>query len=125
VLTIVVLIIFVLTLVTFKLGMSAGLSVSLFPMVIMTMVIERMSLVWEEFGAKQALQQGAGSLAVAALCYLVMSHGLIRHLMVTFPELLLIVLAASLLLGRYNGYKLTEYYRFRALRDVAAPGKAG
>jgi hypothetical protein len=32
-----------------------------------------------------------------------------------FPELLLVVLAATLLLGRYSGYRLTELRRFRAL----------
>jgi hypothetical protein len=31
-----------------------------------------------------------------------------------FPELLLIVLAVTLLLGRYTGYRLTELWRFRA-----------
>ncbi len=118
VLTVVVLIIFGITLVTFRMGMNAGLSVSLFPMVILTMVIERMSLTWEEFGARQALRQGAGSLLVAAIAYMVMSHDLVEHLIVTFPELLLVILALALLLGRYNGYKLTEYYRFRSLNGA-------
>jgi len=118
ILTIVVIIMFGITLLTFKMGVTAGLSVSLFPMVIMTMVIERMSLTWEEFGPRQAMTQGIGSLFVAAICYLVMNHDLVKHLIVTFPELLLIVLAAALLLGRYNGYKLTEYYRFRSLKDL-------
>lgn len=119
ILTIVVIIMFVITLVTFKMDIPAGLSISLFPMVIMTMVIERMSLTTEEFGLRAALKQGIGSLFVAAICYLVMIQPLIKHLIVTFPELLLVVLAAALLLGRYNGYKLTEYYRFRALKRAA------
>lgn len=118
VLTIVVIIMFGVTLATFKLDVPAGLSVSLFPIVIMTMVIERMSLTAEEFGLRAALRQGMGSLFVAAVCYLVMNQPLIKHLIVTFPELLLVVLAAALLLGRYNGYKLTEYYRFRALKNA-------
>lgn len=122
ILTIVVIIIFMVTLITFKMGIAVGLSVSLFPMVIMTMVIERMSLTWEEFGARTALKQGAGSLFVAAICYLVMNHDQIEHLIVTFPELLLVVLSISLMLGRYNGYKLTEYYRFRSLKKVMGDG---
>ncbi|MGF1525662.1 MAG: 7TM domain-containing protein [Candidatus Competibacterales bacterium] len=36
-----------------------------------------------------------------------------RHIFA--PELLLVILALSLLLGCYNGYKLSEYFRFRAL----------
>jgi hypothetical protein len=97
-----------------KLGFDRGLSVALFPMVILAMTIERMSLVWEELGASEALIQGFGSLAVAALSYLCMSSRYLEHMIFVFPELLLLVLAATLLLGRYTGYRLTELWRFRA-----------
>ena len=33
-----------------------------------------------------------------------------------FPELLLLVIAAALLAGRYTGYRLLELRRFKALR---------
>lgn len=97
-----------------KLGFDRGLSVALFPMVIMAMTIERMSLVWEELGPTEALIQGFGSLAVAALGYLCMSSRYLEHLIFVFPELLLVVLAMTLLLGRYTGYRLTELWRFRS-----------
>ena len=83
-------------------------------MVILAMTIERMSLVWEELGATEALMQGLGSLVVAALSYLCMSSRYLEHLIFVFPELLLVVLAITLLLGRYTGYRLTELWRFRA-----------
>ncbi len=117
VLTIVVLAIFVISLICFKLGITSGLSISLFPIVILTMVIERMTLKWEEHGPKEALSAATNSLIVAVIAYWFMNNGLIVHLIVTFPELLLVILAISLVLGRYNGYKLTEYRRFRVLRD--------
>jgi len=102
------------SLVSYKLGLERGVSVALFPMVILAMTIERMSLVWEELGPVEALQQGVGSLLVAVLGYLIMSSKLLGHLAFVFPELLLVVLAATLLLGRYTGYRLTELWRFRA-----------
>jgi hypothetical protein len=50
-----------------------------------------------------------------------MSDKLFSHLVFVFPELLLIVLAANLLLGRYTGYRLTELWRFRtALKQDGA-----
>ncbi len=97
-----------------KLGFDRGLSVALFPMVILAMTIERMSLVWEELGPTEALIQGFGSLAVAALGYMCMSSRYLEHLIFVFPELLLLVLAMTLLLGRYTGYRLTELWRFRS-----------
>jgi hypothetical protein len=98
-----------------KLGLERGLSIALFPMVILTMTIERMSIVWEERGAREALQQGFGSLLVASLAYLIMNTLVLQHLVFIFPELLLLVLAGSLLLGRYSGYRLSELRRFRVL----------
>lgn len=98
-----------------KLGVELGLSVALFPMVILAMTIERMSLVWEESGASEALKQGGGSLLVASLGYLVMSSETLNYQIFVFPELLLVMLAACLLAGRYTGYRLLEYWRFRAL----------
>jgi 7 transmembrane helices usually fused to an inactive transglutaminase/Inactive transglutaminase fused to 7 transmembrane helices len=93
-----------------------GVSVALFPVVIVTMFIERMSLVWEERGAKSALIACIGSLLVSCLVYLVMINPIVKHALFTFPELLLVIFGCCLMLGRYNGYKLTEYYRFRELR---------
>jgi cellulose synthase/poly-beta-1,6-N-acetylglucosamine synthase-like glycosyltransferase len=98
-------------------GIERGLSVALFPMVIMTMTIERMSIVWEERGRNEALRQGLGSLFVAAVAYLVMTIKLVEHLVFVFPELLLVLLAFTLLLGRYTGYRLTELWRFRTLAE--------
>jgi len=41
----------------------------------------------------------------------------IQYLMFYFPELLLVVLACMILLGRYTGYRLMELRRFRSLGD--------
>jgi hypothetical protein len=113
VLIIVIILMLMITVVSYKLGFDRGLSLALFPMVIITMSIERMSLIWEEFGSIEAIKQGIGTLMVASLGYLVMSNHYLGHLIFTFPELLLLVLAATLLLGRYTGYRLTELWRFR------------
>ncbi|RFA30502.1 hypothetical protein CAI21_05495 [Alkalilimnicola ehrlichii] len=103
------------SLVSHKLGLVHGVSIALFPMVILAMTIERMSLVWEEQGAKEALQQGVGSLLVAIAGYLVMTNEQVAYLVFVFPELILVLLAMTLLLGRYSGYRLTELWRFRAM----------
>lgn len=104
-----------LSVVAAQLKLEGGLSVALFPMVIMTMTIERVSVIWDELGPQPALKQAAASLVVAAFCYLVMSQAFVQHLFFTFPELLLVMLAGTLILGRYSGYRLVELSRFRVL----------
>ncbi len=115
VLIVVVLLMLVISIVAHQLGMETGLSVALFPMVIIAMTIERMSVMWEERGAGDAMRAGIGSMLVAVLAFLVMGLDWLEHLVFTFPELLLVALAVVLLLGRYTGYRLSELTRFKAL----------
>ena len=104
-----------LAVVSYRLGLISGLAITFFPMVILAWTVERMSILWEEEGAGEAIIQGAGSLLVAICAYLAMSLPVVRHLAFNFPELHLCVLAAILLLGRYTGYRLLELHRFLSL----------
>lgn len=115
VLTVVVLLMAGISVLSQKLDIQPGLSIALFPMVIISMTIERMSIVWEERGASEAIQEGIGSLVVAAISYMIMEIAWLEHLMFVFPELLLLVAAITLIAGRYTGYRLLELRRFRAL----------
>ena len=115
VLIIVILLMMFMSIISHNLGIESGLSVALFPMVIITMTIERMSIVWEERGPADALIQGAGSLIAASLAFLVMRMEYIEHLVTVFPETLLVILSLTLIMGRYSGYRLFELNRFKSL----------
>lgn len=115
VVTIVVLLMTAISIISNQLGMDTGLSVSLFPMVIISMVIERMSVVWEERGAFTAIREGLGSLLMASLAYLCMAIDLLAYWVAVFPEINLVVLGFIIALGRYTGFRLTELLRFRPL----------
>ena len=80
-----------------------------------------MLLAWEERGAGNALKDGFGTLMVAAVAYLVMNWPPLVHLVFVFPEVLLVLFALTLLLGRYAGYRLSELLRFRALAREPDP----
>ena len=117
VLIVVVLLMLLISLISNRMGMETGLSVALFPMVIIAMTIERMSVVWEERGAGDAMREGFGSLVIAVLAYICMGIAWLEHVIFTFPELLLVVLALVVLAGRYTGYRLLELRRFKALAE--------
>jgi hypothetical protein len=120
VVTIVVLLMTAISIISNEMGMETGLSVSLFPMIIISMVIERMSIVWEERGAGTALQEGAGSLFMAALAYLVMGIDVLRYWVTVFPEVNLIVLGVIVAMGRYTGFRLSELVRFSRIEKQGA-----
>lgn len=98
---------------TYNMDLPLGLSVSLFPIVILSMAIERMSILWDERGPGEAFSQGLGTLFVAAMIYYVIKNKIIEHVMFFFPELLFILFGITLLLGRYSGFRLIELYRFK------------
>jgi len=112
-------IISVFSVVSYRLGLIRGLTITFFPMIILAWTIERMSIIWEEEGPREVLVQGSGSLFVAVLSYLLMTEPVTRHLAFNFPELHLVVLAAIMLCGRYTGYRLTELSRFKSMSEPA------
>ena len=48
-----------------------------------------------------------------------MSAQPVQHIFFAFPELMLVLVALMLLIGRYTGYRLTELLRFRVLAEPA------
>ena len=105
------------TIVSYKLGLYNVLSITFFPMIILSWTIERMSILWEEEGAKEVLLQGSGSLIVAVIAYLAMTNSLVQHITFNFPELYFVVLALIIALGKYTGYRLLELRRFKSFAE--------
>jgi hypothetical protein len=115
ILTVVILLMIFISVIGQNLGLDSALSVALFPMVILTMTIERMCITWDERGPVEAIKSGSGSMLAAIICYTVMSYEPLQYLIFAFPELLLILLALIIWFGQYKGYRLSEVFRFNAL----------
>lgn len=115
ILIVVLLFMITIAMLSFKLGIDVGLSVTLFPMVILAIMIERMSILWDERGPFEVFKQGIGTIVVASLGFWIMNLAALQHILFVFPELLLVVLGITMVMGRYTGFKLTELFRFRAI----------
>ena len=115
ILTVVILLMIFISVISQNLGLESGLSVALFPMVILTMTIERMCITWDERGAGEAIKSGAGSLIAAVIAFGAMNWQPMEYLIFAFPELLLVLLGLILWFGQYRGYRLFELFRFKAL----------
>ena len=115
ILTIVIILMIAISILSQNLGLEQGLSVALFPMVILTMTIERMCITWDERGASDAIRSGIGSLFAAVIAFSVMNNPAIEYLFFAFPEFLLILLGLILWFGQYRGYRLSELFRFKVL----------
>jgi hypothetical protein len=116
-LTVVIGIIVAISLLSEQAGMTAGLYAAVFPIVIITATIERFSIMIVEEGTRNAFKTTLGTLVVATACYGVLMSDVLQRTVLAFPELLLPVLGCLLLIGRYTGYRLSEWARFSAFKD--------
>jgi transglutaminase-like putative cysteine protease len=104
------------------LGLPQLARVSYFPIAVMAIASERLYLALVEQGPLSASKQLGGTLVVVLGCYVVMNSLAIQMLVSAFPEVLLLVIAANVYLGRWVGVRLSELWRFRAtLRPEATP----
>lgn len=115
VLTLVVILVLGIMIVGYHFGNKRMLFISLFPMVIMTWIVERFSVLEIEDGTLTAVKTAMGNVLVSTVTYWIFGLKEVRAYLFAFPELLLVVMALLLLLGRYTGIRLTELLRFREL----------
>ncbi len=99
-------------------GVGALMNVSIFPMVIMSNVIENFATSQAEFGTREAIRLTVNTLGLAALCYLLVETTGLQSLLLAFPELLIVALVIDVVLGKWRGLRLLEYVRFLGLTRV-------
>lgn len=95
----------------------------LFPIVILTMLIERFSIAVAEEGMRTALQRASYTLLVTVAVYPVLRDPTAEYVMFSFPELVLCIMGLLVWIGGYTGYRLFDLVRFRSFATL--PGGAG
>lgn len=86
-----------------------------FPIVIVVTQIERLSIMIAEEGIFNTLKTLGGTLIIAILGYCLYLIPALEIFMFTNPELLLTIMGILILIGKYKGYRLSEFLRFRDL----------
>ena len=84
-----------------------------FPIIILTIVSERVARKIEEEGVKSSMCLYGTTLIATVLIYFILSSHFIQHFVLTFPEIILTVAGINLLLGKWIGLRVMEYYRFQ------------
>jgi len=94
-------------------------TVTLLPLVILTMLVDRIYTVYDERGVQSALTRLVWTViaAMVSLYILLQSHW--GTFLVSYPEVHAVTLAAILLIGLYRGPKLSDAPAFRWLREPA------
>lgn len=96
-------------------GLMRLAHVTLFPIAVLAITAERFYLSLTEHGPTKAGKELGGTLLVMLACFALMNSLALQVLVIGFPEVLLLVVAANIYLGRWVGVRLSEYRRFRGL----------
>jgi hypothetical protein len=122
ILTLVVLLMLGLMLIGEKVGMPTS-GVGAFPFVIMTMIVERISVGLEEEGWGNTLRRLGSTVLAIYMTYAVIQARVLQTIFLVFPEFLVVILGLLVLVGRYTGYRLTELARFRQFGATREAGR--
>jgi hypothetical protein len=114
ILTLVILLMMALFVIGDRIGLPS-VGVGAFPFVIMTMIVERISVSLEEEGVGNTLRRIGATLLSIYVTYLVIHFRELQTFFLVFPESLFIILGLLVAVGRYTGYRLVELIRFREL----------
>jgi len=99
------------------------LTISIFPILIMTVMTEQFVAVQIEKGARTAIRLTIETLALSILGYYIVSWDTLKELVLGFPELILLTIVINVLIGRFAGLRISEYWRFRKVIQYAVNTK--
>lgn len=88
-------------------------SVSIFPILIMITIVEKFVATQIEKGNKAALILAAETLIISIIGYYLASWPLLIKGIVAFPWLILFTIPINIILGKWDGLRISEYIRFR------------
>jgi hypothetical protein len=90
-------------------------SVSIFPLLIMITLAEKFVATQIEKGTKVALILAMETLIISIVGYTLLRWDALLHIILAFPWLVLLTFIINILLGRWTGLRLTEYFRFHKI----------
>jgi len=87
---------------------------TLFPLVILTLTVERFAILWDEEGIGKAIRVTLATMVVVAAAFAAIQWRALQAVVLAFPETLLLAVAAFIIIGRWMGLRLAEFVRFRS-----------
>jgi 7 transmembrane helices usually fused to an inactive transglutaminase/Transglutaminase-like superfamily len=102
-----------------RFGLAMGRGALILPIAALAMAVERFTNEALDSGAVGAMKLLGETLILAVISASILMQPLFKLLTVSYPEVLLVVVAEMLIIGQYRGLRLRELWRFRALRKAA------
>jgi hypothetical protein len=100
---------------------SSFIAVDPLPILLLITVSEQMISIYIKKGRKAAYMLITGTLLVSALIFILISWKQLQNVLLTHPYLSLVTLILNFIIGKWKGFRIKEYFRFKPITD---PGES-
>lgn len=90
-------------------------SISIFPLLIMITLVEKFVATQIEKGNKTAIILAAETLLLSLVGYFIARSAPLAQFLLLHPWIILFTIPVNILLGKWRGLRLSEYFRFRKI----------
>ena len=98
-------------------------SISIFPILIIITLVEKFVAAQIDKNIRTAIVLSAETLTLSVAAYFVASWPWLQQILLAQPAWLLVTLLINILMGRWTGLRLTEYFKFREVSKNAELSK--
>ncbi len=90
-------------------------AVSIFPLLIMITIVEKFVAAQIEKGNRTAMILAVETLIISVLGFFIAKWQFLIYLLIAYPWIILLTIPINILLGKWTGLRLSEYFRFREI----------
>jgi hypothetical protein len=88
-------------------------AVSIFPLLIMITLVEKFIATQIEKGNKTAFYLALETLIISVIGYFLLKWGGLIEMIIAYPWMILLTIPINILLGKWTGLRISEYFRFK------------
>lgn len=98
-------------------GILVVRQLSIFPVLLMILLSEQIVSVQLERTTREVIHITLFTILLGILGFVLLSSEIIRNTILLYPELILFLVPLDIIIGRYFGLRITEYFRFSDIRN--------
>jgi hypothetical protein len=98
-------------------GLLVVRQLSIFPVLLMILLSEQIVSVQLERTTRDIIHITVFTILLGVLGFLLLSSELLRNTILLYPELILFLIPLDIVIGRYFGLRVTEFFRFSEIRN--------
>ena len=101
-------------------GILVVKQLSIFPVLLLILLSEQIIAVQQERSAQEMIIISMVTFAIGILGFLLLSSIILRNTILLYPEFILVLIPLNVIVGRYFGLRLMEYFRFSSIMRHAS-----